>query len=130
MAKIRILVATDIIIDFLKGVKPAMDIFRLENFDIYCSILSKKELISKIGLKDSEKKRIISLLSKIKVLKIDTEITSKYQLLIKKYGEKSDSIVDYLIASTAWSKNLPILTRNSRHFEYIKEVKLCPTYNY
>lgn len=130
MAKIRILVDTDIIIDFLKGVKPAMDIFRSENFDIYCSILSKKELISKIGLKDSEKKRILNLLSGIKVLKIDVDITDKYQLLIEKYGEKSDSIVDYLIASTAWSKNLPILTRNSRHFEYIKEVKLCPTYNY
>lgn len=130
MAKIRILVDTDIIIDFLKGLKPAMNIFRSENFDIYCSILSKKELISKIGLKDSEKKRILNLLSEIKVLKIDTDITDKYQLLIRKYGEKSDSIVDYLIASTAWSKNLPILTRNSRHFEYIKEVKLCPTYDY
>jgi len=46
MAKVKILVDTDIIIDCLKGVKSARDLFRSDAVDIYCSILSRKELLS------------------------------------------------------------------------------------
>jgi len=46
MAKISVLVDTDIIIDFLKGVRAAKDIFSSHRLDLYCSVLSKKELIS------------------------------------------------------------------------------------
>lgn len=129
MAKIKLLVDTDIIIDYLKGVKTAKEIFRSSDIDIYCSILSKKELLSKPGLKDSERIRIIKLMLRLKVLKIDENINKKYMLLIKKYGRR-DLIVDYLIAATAWAKNLPLLTRNRRHFEFIKEIKLSPVYEY
>ena len=62
MAKIRVLIDTDIIIDSLKGIRAAKELFRTEGVDLYCSILTKKELFSKEGLKDSERKRIINLL--------------------------------------------------------------------
>lgn len=130
MAKIRLLVDTDIIIDFLKGLRAAKDIFRSDRLEIYCSVLSKKELISKVGLKDSERRKILELLSKIKVLKIDSDISKKFSLLMRKYGEKPDAIVDYVIAATAWSKNLPLLTRNRKHFEHIREITLTPIYDY
>jgi predicted nucleic acid-binding protein len=130
MAKIKLLVDTDVIIDYLKGVKPARDLFKAKNIDIYCSVLSKKELLSKVGLSDSERKRIIRLMSRLKVLKIDNDINQKYMLLINRYGEKHSSIADYLIAATAWAKNLPLLTRNIRHFKRIKEIKLSPVYKY
>ena len=51
-------------------------------------------------------------MSMLKVLKIDNDITHKYILLADRYGERQDSIVDYIIAATAWAKNLPLLTRN------------------
>ena len=128
MAKVKLLVDTDIIIDYLKGIKPARDLFRSGTFDIYCSVLSKKELLSTVGLSDSERKKIIGLLSKIKVLKIDNDINKKYSFLIDKYGERQETIVDYIIAATAWAKNLPLLTRNRKHFEQIEEIKLSPVY--
>ncbi len=56
MAKIRLLLDTDIIIDSLKGVRAAKELFRTRGIDLYCSILTKKELLSKKGLKDSERK--------------------------------------------------------------------------
>ena len=87
MAKISLLVDTDIIIDFLNGVRAARDIFSSDRLDLYCSVLSKKELISKEGLKESERKRILRLLSTIKVLRIDSDISRKFSLLIRKYGE-------------------------------------------
>ena len=33
-----------------------------------------------------------------------------------------------MIAATAWSKNLPLLTRNIKHFKQIDEIKLSPIY--
>ncbi len=128
MAKIRILIDTDIMIDSIKGVRTAKELFRIRGADLYCSILTKKELLSKGGLKDSERKKIINLLLKIKVLKIDDDINNKFFILMKTYGENPDRIADYIIAATAWSKKLPLLTRNRKHFEHIKEIKLSPGY--
>jgi len=130
MAKIKFLVDTDVIIDYLKGIRPAKELFRTRDIVIYCSILSKKELLSKAGISNSERKKITSLLSNIKVLKIDKDISNKYDKLLKKYGEQQNLIADYLIAATAWSKNLPLLTRNLKHFEKIKEIRLSPIYKY
>lgn len=129
MAKIKLLIDTDILIDSLRGIKGAKDLFRTKDIDLYCSILSKKELLSKSGLKESERKRIIDLLSRIKILRIDDDINKKYLFLMKKYGEKSDLIADYIIAATAWSKKLPLLTRNKKHFTHIEEIILSPSYD-
>jgi hypothetical protein len=38
-------------------------------------------------------------LSRIKILRIDDDINRKYLFLMKKYGEKSDLIVDDIIAT-------------------------------
>ena len=49
---------TDVFIDALKGVRSAKELFRIKDVEIYCSILNKKELLSKGGLKDSERKEL------------------------------------------------------------------------
>lgn len=128
MAKIKLLVDTDIFIDALKGIKPARDLFKLKEVELYCSVLTKKELLSKEGLRDSERKEIITLLSKTKIFRIDDDIASKFSFLLKQYGEKQEVFSDYVIAATAWAKNLPLMTRNKRHFEQIREIKLSPVY--
>ena len=130
MAKVRLLVDTDIIIDYLKKMKPARELFTSGVLDIYCSILSKKELLTKPGLSSSERKRIINILTGLKILKIDHEISNKYMLLLDKYGTHRATMPDYLIAATAWAKNLPLLTRNKRHFDHIEEISLIPPYKY
>ena len=130
MAKVKLLVDTDILIDYIKRVKPARELFNSDRFDIYCSVLSKKELLSKAGLRESERKVIVDLISNIKVLKIDDDINKKYSLLINKYGERQASLPDYVIAATAWAKKLPLLTRNRKHFNRIEEIELAPVYEY
>ena len=128
MARFKLLIDTDIIIDVLKGVRSANELFRFQEIDICCSILSKKELLSKKGLSDTERKRIENLLTQVKVFRVDNDIASKYQQLLAKYGEKPETIVDFIIAATAWSKKLPLLTRNRKHFENIEEITLSPAY--
>ena len=130
MAKVRLLVDTDIIIDYLKKAKPARALFAGDVTDIYCSTLSKKELLVKPGLSSTERKKVINILSKLKILKIDNEINNKYMLLLDKYGKHRATMPDYIIAATAWAKNLPLLTRNKKHFEHIKEIRIVPPYKY
>jgi predicted nucleic acid-binding protein len=129
MAKIKLLIDTDIFIDALKEIKPAKELFRSKELILYCSIFTRKELLSKKGLKDSERQKIIDMLSRIRVLRIDEDIHEKYFSLIKKYGENPELIIDNIIAATAWAKNLPLLTRNRKHFEHIKEITLSPVYD-
>ena len=129
MANLKLLIDTDIIIDCLKGIKTARELFRTQNIEVYCSVLSKKELFSKPGLTSSERKRILALLSKMKILRIDADISSKYSILLNKYGENPNMIIDYLVAATAWSKQLPLLTRNRKHFIHIQEINLAPGYD-
>lgn len=50
-------------------------------------------------------------------------------MLIEKYGTHRASMPDYIIAATAWAKDLPLLTRNEKPFRHIKEIKLAPVYN-
>jgi predicted nucleic acid-binding protein len=129
VARIKLLIDTDIFIDYLKGISPAKAVFRSRDIDIYCSILTKKELLSKPGLKDSERKKIISILRDLKTISIDPDISLKYSDLLAKYHNNRLQPPDAIIAATAWSKKLPLLTRNRRHFSYIEEIKLSPIYD-
>ena len=129
MARIKLLIDTDIFIDYLKGMSPAKAVFRSRDIDIYCSILTKKELLSKPGLEDSERKKIISILRDLKIISIDPDISLKYSDLLAKYHDNRLQPPDAIIAATAWSKKLPLLTRNRRHFSYIEEIKLSPIYD-
>ena len=40
MAKIKLLVDTDIIIDYLKGITPAKELFKYKNIEIYMGKMS------------------------------------------------------------------------------------------
>ncbi len=129
MARIKLLIDTDIFIDYLKGMSPAKAVFRSKDIDIYCSVLTKKELLNKPGLKDSERKKIIRILRDLKTISIDPDISLKYSDLLAKYHNNHLQPPDAIIAATAWSKKLPLLTRNRRHFSYIEEIKLSPIYD-
>jgi predicted nucleic acid-binding protein len=97
--------------------------------DIYCSVLTKKELLNKPDLKDSERKRIISIFRRLKIISIDSDISLKYSVLLAKYHINCLQPPDAIIAATAWPKKLPLLRRNKRHFSYIEEIRLSPIYD-
>ena len=53
MARVSYLVDSDILIDWLKGRGQAKTLIWNPNLQLYCSNVSRKELLSKRGLKDS-----------------------------------------------------------------------------
>src|SRR3972149_10656506 len=117
MAKISILVDTDIFIDYF-NTGLFSNILENDEFIIYYSMVTKKELISKKGLKTSERIAVLHTLKNYRLINIDSTIAAKYSSLRKKYPNLDKE--DILIASTALVKRLPLLTRNWKHYKNIE----------
>jgi predicted nucleic acid-binding protein len=62
-------------------------------------------------------------------LLVDTDIFIDYLnsaqfYLLAKYANHGLRKGDALVAATAWSRTLPLLTRNIRHYRFISEINL------
>ena len=121
MEKINLLVDTDIFIDYFNTGR-FDNILENKLVVIYYSVVTEKELLSKKGLKTSEKEAILHTLKDHKRIKVDNSIAIKYSELRKSYPSIDKE--DALIAATALIKNLPLATRNYKHYKKIKGLTL------
>ncbi len=128
MAGNPLLLDTDILIDYLKSIRPACALLEAAQFDFYCSSWTRKELLAKPGLKESERQEIEVLLGRFRMIPVDDRIAEKYWVLLKKYQSQGLRQADAIIAATAWQKGFPLLTRNQKHFRFISEIELAPVY--
>jgi hypothetical protein len=80
--------------------------------------VTKKELLSKPGLKETERQAILFTLRRHRIIPLDDRITGTYSDLRRRYPslEKEDA----LIAATALVKKLPLVTRNVKHYKTIQ----------
>jgi predicted nucleic acid-binding protein len=116
VAKVPLLIDTDIFIDYFK-VGLLRQVFEGKEFEIYYSAVTKKELLSKSGLRESERQAILLTLKRYRLIPLDDRIARKYSDLRGRYPtlEKADA----LIAATALVRKLPLVTRNTRHVQNI-----------
>ncbi len=121
MEKINLLIDTDIFIDYFNTGR-FFTILENDSFVVYYSIVTEKELLSKTGLKASEKEAILYALKNYRRIKIDNVIALKYSELKQLYPSLDRE--DILIAATAITKNLPLVTSNYKHYRRIKELIL------
>jgi len=121
VAKIKVLIDTDIFIDYFNH-GYFEEILENKEFTIYYSVITKKELLAKQGLKNSEKQAILYVLGKHRIINITADIANRYSALLDEYPEISKE--DTLIAATALHKSLPLLTRNWKHYRKIKGLVL------
>ena len=68
---------------------------------------------------------ILRLLRVVRVLNVDPVIAAAASELLQKYTNEPLRVNDALIAATAWTKKLPLLTRNRKHYEFIMEIELA-----
>jgi predicted nucleic acid-binding protein len=120
--RLSYLVDTDIIIDWLHGRTHARQLLLSDDVRLYCSAVTRKELLSKTGLKDSERRRILGLLRTVRVLEVDSLIAASASELLQKYADQPLGVADALIAATAWTRHLPLVTRNRKHYDFVEEI--------
>jgi hypothetical protein len=121
MAKIKVLIDTDIFIDYFNS-GHLNHLFDSNEFKVYFSVITKKELLSKGGLKEADRQAILHTLKKHRIINLDKKIALRYSELRQEYPSLQKA--DALIAATALTKNLPLITRNNKHYKNIKHLIL------
>ena len=119
-----LVVDTDILIDYLNGIEQMRAILDSPHYRVYYAAVTRKELLAKPGLSATERRRIGMLLLKHRLLPIDKTIAERFSHLFVKYADHGLRKGDALVAATAWSRRLPLLTRNTRHDHFIAEITL------
>lgn len=121
----RALADTGVFILWHRGYSQARLFLRNPNVEIYYSKVTRKELL-RPPISDSERQRITKLLQNFRLINPDASIAAAYSDLLTRYPYLRDHLADALIAASAWTKNLPVVTTNVRHFEPIQEIQVIP----
>ena len=117
-------VDTDIFIDYLNGIEWTREILDSSRYRVYYSTVTRKELLTKPGLSSTERHQIRILLLRHRLILVDEKIAERFSRLLQKYNHHGLRKADALIAATACSRKLPLLTRNIRHYRFISEITL------
>ena len=121
MAKVSVLVDTDVFIDYFnQGRFHAL--FDSNRFTVYYSIITKKELLTKSGLRENERESILAELTRCRLIALSDSITARYSDLRRRHASLDKA--DALIAATALVKRFPLMTRNKRHFRMLTGLTL------
>ena len=121
MAAVRLLVDTDILIDYFNAGHHSRLLDDPRN-RIYYSIVSHKELLAKEGLTDAERRAIKEALRRFRLIPLGPAIAGRYSTLRRQHPNLERE--DALIAATAMVKRLPLMTRNWKHFRRIAGLTL------
>jgi predicted nucleic acid-binding protein len=121
VATVRILVDTDVFIDYFNSGRHT-SILEDRRAAIYYSVVTRKELLGKPGLKDSERDAIVDALRRFRLVPLTPAIAARYAAVRRNTPglEREDA----LIAATALEKRLPLMTRNWRHFRRVAGLAL------
>lgn len=116
MAAVRVLVDTDVLIDYLNTGRHSR-LLDDRRSRIYYSIVTRKELLAKEGLSAGARRAIEEVLRRCRLIPLGPAIAQQYSTLRRRYGslEKENA----LVAATALVKRLPLMTGNWRHFRHI-----------
>ena len=120
----KIVVDTDIIIDVLRGVKSTKE--KLKNLtrenELLISGITESEIFAGRDIEiENKKERILGFLSKFEKINPNNYILQKAGEFKRKY---KISLLDSIIAATAYQLGASIFTRNLEDFDKVKEINL------
>jgi predicted nucleic acid-binding protein len=121
-----ILFDSDILIDTSRGISQAVQ--TLEEFDqthtLSVSVVTKLELM--VGCKNKKEfKELNKFLDRFKVFDLSETISRKTVELFQQYRLSHDVLIaDMLIASTALTYELELISKNQKDFKFIDDLKL------
>lgn len=115
---------TEVIIDYLRGNREAVNFFRSLEGDFHVSAITIAELWS--GVKgEEEKAKLGYFLSLFDVLPISREIAIEGGMLRNRWHQSHGmGLADALIAATAISKGLTLISLNEKHYGMMEVLKV------
>ena len=118
-----VLVDTCIVIDALRKKYEAIQYLKSISDSLFVSVLTCAELRS--GAKDSKEKVLIdAILANTQIIPLTESIANQGGDLHKQYRNSHGvGLVDAIIASTALSKNMPVITLNKKHFPMVEVIR-------
>jgi len=118
-----VLVDTDVFIWYFRKNRAAKRFFRTEIRPIYYSKITLKELLY-AGISSSEVLRVKTFLGFYRIVNLDTRVAESYDYLIDKYLYLKNNCHDAIIAASAMSRKLVLVTANYHHFDKIEELDI------
>jgi tRNA(fMet)-specific endonuclease VapC len=124
-----ILADTDVLIDFLAGTQPAADqvMEYVQSDTLQTTAISCFELLS--GTREGRRgDNVRRLVNAIPVLALDRQAATRAASVRQQLTRSGSPIgmADSLIAGIALEHDLPLLTRNRKHFERVEGLRLLP----
>lgn len=118
----KIVVDTDVLIDFFRGYPDAKNFVSQYFTDIHISAVTITELYSGVRSK-KEERYMEDLLESIEILEVNQKIARDAGLLRKKFSKSHGTgIIDSIIAATALFHQIPLATFNQKHYPMIKNL--------
>lgn len=120
-----ILIDTDVIIDHLRGVEEARELLKTVedgSLSAYFSTITEAEVYSGKRMEGkAEKRRVQLLFDLMHRVDVNGEIARKAGELRRRYQVE---LPNAIIAATAFYARAKLVTRNVKHYESIKEVRI------
>ena len=116
-----ILVDTDILIDYLRGMPPAIQYLEASGADLCLSVVNVAELHA--GVRDHEREAVNALLGCFTIVPLNKEIAVRGGLLRRDFGKSHGvELADALIAATVESLRCTLATLNRKHYPMLPSV--------
>lgn len=118
----RLLIDTDVLIDFLRGLEQAKDFIASLPEQAYVSAITVAEL--HVGVRNGKERAVLTeFLDTLDTIALDAETAANGGLLRRDYGKSHGvGLNDALIAATAINKRLQLVTLNEKHCPMVKNL--------
>ena len=125
----KLLIDTDILVDFLRGFPKAVKYLKTRSEEILVSAITVAELYA--GVRDDERRHLDDLISLFEVVPISREIAVTGGLFKQQYHKSPGvGLADAIIAATSVKSEAELKTLNTKHFPMIKGLRSPYLKNY
>jgi predicted nucleic acid-binding protein len=121
---VPILVDTDVLIDYLRGLPAAVGFLESVSEPLLISSMTVAELYA--GVREGEERMILDrFLLAFEVIPIDDRIAARGGLFRRDYrASHGTGLADAIIAATADRRRAQLVTLNARHYPMLADIKV------
>ena len=120
--KLNVLIDTDLLIDVLRGIDPAIQFLEATDHRKFISCVTLTELYA--GVREGKERSLLErFIHLFEVIFIDDKLAKVAGLIKRDYSKKAGTgFADAIIAATAIQYNYTLVTLNKKHFPMVKNI--------